>query len=54
MGYSSSYFYGLVIELLHDNTVVRIWRPEQGFQLWPLESHHQIEVVDPFIIEVTE
>ena len=45
VSYASSYFFGLVIELLHDGEVVRVWRPEYGFQTWPLKSHYQIEVV---------
>ena len=46
MSYATGYFFGLVVELLYDNTVVRVWRPERGFQTWPLKSHYQIEVIE--------
>ena len=46
MSYASGYFFGLVIELLHNGDVVRVWRPERGFQTWPLKSHYQIKVIE--------
>jgi len=46
MVHAGGHWFGLVIELLHDGEVVRVWRPACGFQTWPLKSHYQIEVVN--------
>lgn len=45
MSYANAYFIGLIVELLYNDTVVRIWRPDVGFQTWPLNSHYQIESI---------
>ena len=48
MSHAGGHWLGLVIELLHDGAVVRVWRPGLGFQTWPLESHYQIDVVNGY------
>ena len=47
ISYANAYFIGLIVELFYDDhlddTLVRIWRPEVGFQTWPLNGHYKIE-----------